>query len=302
MTAIYCHALISFTISMDSRHLLHSLQNKLAEIYTREEASAMARQLMVYHTNSAFASLLGGVQLEEGTQSLIASALEELLSFRPLQYVLGEADFLERSFKVREGVLIPRPETEEMVWRLIQEKGPAYEGKVLDVGTGSGCIAISLGLAWPAASVFAIDLSMPALEMAQTNALQLGAKVHFHALDFLQALPDSGPFDLIISNPPYIPLTEMADMHPNVVEFEPHMALFVEDPLIFFRRLALSAAHLLSDQGMLVVEGHHAHIPEVAHLFEKAGLVQVRVLEDFQGKARFVTAIHAKSPADARLF
>jgi release factor glutamine methyltransferase len=291
MPAIYCDALISFTIYMDSRHLLASLQDRLGKIYPIEEARAIARQLLEHFSQYTYARLLAGVELDKDILSRLDLAMKELLTFRPLQYVLGETVFLERIFKVNEAVLIPRPETEEMVWRILKEIGPSYEGKILDVGTGSGCIAISLALGCLNASVYAVDLSSTALEIARSNALNLAATVQFQQLDFLEALPDSGPFDLIISNPPYIPDTERADMDPHVVEFEPHSALFVEDPLIFFRRLAFTADDLLKDGGMLLVEGHYAYMSEVAQVFKQAGLNHVEVLKDFQGKPRFARAL-----------
>lgn len=282
---------------MNSRDLLISLQDRLNKIYPEVEAKAVARRLLEYHTKSPYSALLSGINLEQSKMDLLEKAMEELLSFRPLQYVLGEAEFMGRLFHVSEGVLIPRPETEEMVWRLLQDEGSNFSGKVLDVGTGSGCIAISLALGWPKSTVYGVDYSKQALDIAHANASRLGAAISFQELDFLQSLPASGPFDWVVSNPPYIPQEELEGMDPHVVQFEPHLALFVEDPLVFYRRLAEISPALLVDGGRLIVEGHHAYVDKVADLFRKAGLIQVKVSNDFQGKPRFVQARKAKSPA-----
>lgn len=282
---------------MNTRDLLISLQDRLNKIYPEVEAKAVTRRLLEYHTKSPYSALLSGFNLEQSKIELLERAMEELLSFRPLQYVLGEAEFMGRLFHVSEGVLIPRPETEEMVWRLLQDEGPNFNGKVLDVGTGSGCIAISLALGWPKSMVYGVDYSKQALDIAHANASRLGAPISFQELDFLQSLPVSGPFDWVVSNPPYIPQEELEGMDPHVVQFEPHLALFVEDPLVFYRRLAETWPALLVNGGRLMVEGHHAHVDKVADLFRKAGLVQVMVSNDFQGKPRFVQARKAKSPA-----
>ena len=282
---------------MNTRDLLISLQDRLNKIYPEVEAKAVTSRLLEYHTKSPYSALLSGFNLEQSKIELLERAMEELLSFRPLQYVLGEAEFMGRLFHVSEGVLIPRPETEEMVWRLLQDEGPNFNGKVLDVGTGSGCIAISLALGWPKSMVYGVDYSKQALDIAHANASRLGAPISFQELDFLQSLPVSGPFDWVVSNPPYIPQEELEGMDPHVVQFEPHLALFVEDPLVFYRRLAETSPTLLVNGGRLMVEGHHAYVDKVADLFRKAGLVQVMVSNDFQGKPRFVQASKAKSPA-----
>lgn len=280
---------------MNSHDLLISLQDRLKKIYPEQEAKAIARRLLEHHTKSPLSALLSGFEVDKSKLDLVEKAMQELLSFRPLQYVLGEAEFLGRPFHVKEGVLIPRPETDEMVWRLLQDAGSNFSGKVLDVGTGSGCIAVSLALGWPLSMVYAVDYSKKALDIARENAANLGAKVQFQELDFLHSLPESGPFDWVVSNPPYIPHRELKDMDPHVTQFEPHMALFVEDPLLFYRRLADSSEDLLVDGGQLIVEGHHAYVGEVAELFQRAGLIQVQVLDDFQGKPRFVKGLKAKS-------
>jgi len=283
-------------MQQDSQAFIRSLQKKLSAIYPQEEARAIARRLVEHHTQASLASLIAGISLSEAVLKQIDQDVHALMQHRPLQYVLGEAVFLDRPFYVDESVLIPRPETEELVLHALRLLGENFQGKVLDVGTGSGCIAISLALALTKAEVYAIDLSAQALDLALKNAAKLGARVHVQTMDILKALPDQRPFDLLISNPPYIPSEERQAMDKHVKDYEPELALFVDDPLIFYQRFADMAHALLKDQAWILVEGHFAHIASVAALFRQKGMAQVQVLEDFHAKPRFVMAqvVHSK--------
>ena len=210
----------------------------------------------------------------------------------PAQYITGFAWFLDRKFAVREGVLIPRPETEELV-RMITDRYKGRSGlRVLDVGTGSGCIAVTLAAELKQAEVVAVDVSESALEVARENACRHRVLVDFVRCDMLQEGP-SGHFDLIVSNPPYVTLQERDEMRPNVLRYEPHRALFVpdDDPLVFYRAIAEYGCRSLNPGGMLWFELNERYGSEVASLLEQSGYSEVTVHEDMFGKQRMAEAV-----------
>lgn len=213
----------------------------------------------------------------------------------PVQYVVGTAPFANRTFHVEPGVLIPRPETELLVEWAVSLR-PA--GAVLDAGTGSGCIAVTLALECPDAQVTACDISPQALRVAGTNATDLGAKVRVVEADMLRKLPatpDGKGYALIVSNPPYVCESERKEMEPHVVQHEPSLALFVpdDDPLRFYRALAYQAAKLLTPGGWLLTEVNRAYADDVARLFTAAGLIEAKVKHDQFDNARMVGARRA---------
>lgn len=251
--------------------------------------------------------------------------LSELLQFRPIQYVLGEAWFAGLRFSVNEAVLIPRPETEELVaWivaeaRLREQSNPrvratsaqtdernGLEGqgagtdgrscvRILDIGTGSGCIAVALKKALPAASVYGCEISAAALEVAAANALAHQAAVDFFRMDILDPAAWEGQprFDIIVSNPPYIPIAQKQYMDDHVVHYEPHQALFVDDddPLQFYRQIARFARLHLNPHGQVYVEIHAGSGDAVSDIFNVEGLSASVIKKDMQGKERFVRGI-----------
>ena len=208
-----------------------------------------------------------------------------------MQYIIGKTEFCGEEFTVREGVLIPRPETEELVMWAREEAKEFPSPRILDLCTGSGCIAIALKKLIPAATVTAIDLSAEALAIAQENATKLGAKVGFLADDVLKGVPQLGneQFDIIVSNPPYIPISEREAMHINVTNFEPSMALFVDDndPLIFYREIARIAKSRLSDRGALLFEIHELLADETLQMLQKEGF-EAELRHDFLNKPRMI--------------
>lgn len=222
--------------------------------------------------------------------------LKRLLTGEPLQYVLGSAEFFGRTFKVNPGVLIPRPETEELIVhakRLVSSKAAP---RILDLCTGSGCIAWTLAFELPGSKVQAVDISDAALEVAASQFPASGDGIHSTPV-FMQGdvlgpldLPECA-FDLLVSNPPYIKEEEKAEMRKNVLDFEPEIALFVpdSDPLVFYRAVARHAARLLAPAAVGVVEINEKLGPETAAVFEAEGLEDVRVEKDIFGKDRFVT-------------
>jgi release factor glutamine methyltransferase len=216
----------------------------------------------------------------------------ELSTGRPVQYVIGKAEFCGEEFMVREGVLIPRPETEELVMWAMECATGIKNPKILDVCTGSGCIAIALKKRLSNADVTAIDLSDKAIEIATENSSQLNADVEIIKDDALKGLQtlQGRKFDIIVSNPPYIPQSEMAAMHINVTHHEPHIALFVDDadPLIFYREIARAAKTLLSEDGFLLFEIHETLATETAEMLSHEGFHDIDIRYDFRQKPRMI--------------
>ena len=238
-------------------------------------------------------------ELNKSDSEKLKKYLEELLKHKPVQYILNEAWFYKRKFYVNENVLIPRPETEELVeWIVKDAKNNAGDNSkqtnIIDIGTGSGCIPVSLKKELPEASVTAIDVSEKALLVAKKNAEGLGVKIDFFHIDFLKeddwkALPQ---FDIIVSNPPYIPINEKEILAKNVIDFEPEIALFVEnnDPFIFYKAIAKFAKYHSKEKGRIYVEVHEEYAKQVKIIFENAGLIS-EIKKDIYGKERMVKAV-----------
>ena len=209
----------------------------------------------------------------------------------PLQYVIGSARFHGHKFKVTPVTLIPRPETEQLV-DLIIDENPAADLRVLDMGTGSGCIAISLARALKFPQVDALDISRDALAIARENAQALKVKVRFFESDMLLPQPDAR-YDIIVSNPPYICWSEREAMERNVIDYEPGHALFVpdNDPLLFYKAIVPYAARSLERGGHLYLEINQRFGDEVRRLLMDNGFDEVRILEDSYGKVRFAAAV-----------
>lgn len=212
----------------------------------------------------------------------------------PVQYVLGRAEFSGRWFNVRPGVLIPRPETEELCAWITADSKASGSQKVLDIGTGSGCIAITLQLDMPESKVTAWDISADALDVARENAKQLGANVSFVKQDALNAKPE-GEWDVIVSNPPYICEKEKKDMAVNVLEHEPHTALFVPDadPLLFYRAITRLAVQTLSKGGRLYFEINPIYADDTCRMMRAEGMTAVELRSDMYGKQRMAKGVKA---------
>lgn len=228
-------------------------------------------------------------------EKLIKDSLLELMQHKPVQYVLGEAWFYSAKFKVNEHVLIPRPETEELVEQLINDrKSKITDPVILDIGTGSGCIPIIIKKKLPAAVVNSIDISEEALLLAKENATFHHTDIKFSQLDFLDEknwhlLPVC---NIIISNPPYIPLSQKDTVDKNVKDYEPHIALFVPDdsPLIFYHKIAAFGKDKMQHDGKIYLETHENLANEVADIFRRANYHSVMVKKDMYGKERMVIA------------
>lgn len=224
----------------------------------------------------------------------LESVLVELQQHRPIQYVLGKSWFRNFTFEVSESVLIPRPETEELVQIVINQL-PHEKARIFEIGTGSGCIAISLDKELKTASITACDISKSALDVARKNAQQLQSSVSFLELDILQPISNFnhlGLFDCIVSNPPYVCQNEKELMRQNVLNYEPHTALFVpnENPLVFYKAIAQFASQHLTSEGIVAVEINEQFGSETAALFLGQGFTSAVVVNDLFEKPRFVLA------------
>lgn len=234
--------------------------------------------------------LIASKSISEEQLSGMDDIIKRVNTFEPIQYILGKTWFYEHEFFVNENVLIPRPETEELVQKAISLSPKS----VLDLGTGSGCIAISTALGIKHAKVFAIDISENVLDVAKKNNENLKANVNIQKADILNFESPFGEqkFDLILSNPPYVKENEMPEMRSNVLNFEPHLALFVSnnDPLIFYKKIAEIGQAFLEDKGHVLVEINSYLGQETCDVFTNAGYSKVELIQDFFEKDRMVLA------------
>ena len=234
------------------------------------------------------------IPLTAGQEALLDNAIERLKNQEPIQYILGYSDFCGLRFKVTQATLIPRPETSELVeW--IASKAAGNES-ILDIGTGSGCIAVSLAQKLPQSKVTAWDISPDALAVAAENSKANGCDVAFKQVDILTHEPTGEQFDVIVSNPPYIKENEKEAMHSNVLDWEPHTALFVpdSDPLLFYRTIAKKGLSLLKPGGRLYFEINRAHGKETMEILAALGYTSIELRKDFAENDRMIRAVKPK--------
>ena len=218
----------------------------------------------------------------------IDDAIQRLKKEEPIQYIIGSTEFYGLTFEVNSHTLVPRPETEELVDWIVREHGSGID--VLDIGTGSGCIAVSVAKSLPESSVTAIDISEATLKVAERNAKRNGTHVDFRLLNVLETDSLPGSYDLIVSNPPYVREMEKEQMKGNVLLYEPEVALFVpdDDPLLFYRRIVSLADTSLNNHGWLIFEINEYLGEDMCSLLEGSGLQNVELRKDFRGKDRFI--------------
>lgn len=273
------------------RDTIRALAEALAPLYDRREAEVIARTAVAESEGISPSHLLAYADEPCSLgEAEIARLTSELSAGRPLQYVLGHCEFCGLDFEVGEGVLIPRPETEELVAAVMERtKGG---DRILDLCTGSGCIAVSLAAQTADAHVTAVDISPAALGFARRNAGRAGVDIEFLESDVLSGLPElkGRKFDIIVSNPPYVPQSDKAGMHANVLQYEPHGALFVADdhPLLFYETIADAGRTLLAEGGSLCFEIYEKFAGRVCRMLEQKGYRDVVALEDMNMKPRIV--------------
>ncbi len=275
----------------------YGLKDALLHLYDARESSAIAHDVLETLTGLSKTDRL---IYKDNTLSIdqrieYDRIVAQLVVGVPMQYALGHAWFMGRRYEVNNAVLIPRPETEELVqWIVDDNKVNDHSVSVLEVGTGSGCIAVSLSILISDMQVTACDISKEALLLANNNAVNIGAKVVFKQADFLkwQDFDWGGGYNIIVSNPPYIPLSVMGKLHENVINHEPHIALFVpdNDPLVFYRAIAAFGNSHLSDGGRIYCELDADNAVATKVMFEQQGYRKVEIKQDMHGNLRMLKA------------
>ncbi|MFZ4457129.1 MAG: peptide chain release factor N(5)-glutamine methyltransferase [Bacteroidales bacterium] len=276
------------------RSFFEHARRQLTSLYSTLEIDSMINQLIQSATGFSRTQLImhKNSELSPENRQQLLRMLDRLQNSEPLQYVLGETEFLGRSFLVNESVLIPRPETEELV-DLIISGNSENQCSVLDIGTGSGCIAISLASKLPNVKVEAWDISEDALTVARANAIRNNQDILFKRVDVLSNDFELNSFDVIVSNPPYVCDHESVNMHKNVLDYEPYIALFVPDgdPLRFYRRIIELATKMLRKGGKLYFEINAVYGKETADLLHENGFSEVKIIKDIFGKDRIVKGV-----------
>lgn len=284
--------------ALTAKALMLKVKQALLVAYEANEAQSIAFELL----EKKYGISKTAVVLDETVSALndqeLAELIQRLVKHEPIQHVTGIADFYDLSFQVNAHVLIPRPETEELVDLIIREQPKATPFQLLDIGTGSGCIPISIKKNLPQATVSAIDISSAALAVAKKNAAINQVDIQFYQKDILtEDLRNFPTIDVMVSNPPYVRALEKAMMQANVLNYEPHLALFVpnSNPLLFYQRIASLAIHTLSHLGKLYFEINEAFGLECKLMMEKVGFKEVVIIQDFYGKDRIVKGIKDES-------
>lgn len=271
------------------------IKKELSSFYAEGEASAMAKWISSDILHLSTMELYTGKDMNFSTKAWkeVEDILARLKQREPLQYILQEAPFCGLSFHVEKGVLIPRPETEELVEWIVSDCQKAGKVRILDIGTGSGCIPVALAERLPEAEVASCDISAEALRVAAVNIKRYGDKVALFQADILQdELPDC-QVDVLVSNPPYITDSERKDMEANVLDWEPELALFVPDtdPLRFYRRIAQKGLDWLTEGGALYFEINRAYGAETVRMLEECGYRDIALRKDLSGNDRMIKAV-----------
>lgn len=283
---------------MTRRQLWDKVLAAAARRYEPREARAVASLLC----ESLFGIRFTDVVIEPDApyplrdESLLERVLRETEQGRPVQYIIGHTVFCGLTLNVREGVLIPRPETEELVNWIVSETPGETSPRILDIGTGSGAIALALAAQLPGARVTGLDVSPEALTIARENARFNRLDAGFIRTDILTDQPQ-GPYEVIVSNPPYVTRSEMRQMQQHVLDYEPHLALFVDDddPLLFYRVIAAKGKALLTGSGSLYFEINEQFGPQTVQLLEQNGYRDIALLDDLFGKPRMIRARHLET-------
>ncbi|MBQ5663748.1 MAG: peptide chain release factor N(5)-glutamine methyltransferase [Bacteroidaceae bacterium] len=274
------------------KRLIKQLRDELSPLYPQGEREALIRivAMDLLKIGSTAFYLKDEITLDPTRQATLDNAIERLKKAEPIQYILGQTEFCDLTFNVNPSVLIPRPETSELV-KWIVEENKKEQTNILDIGTGSGCIAISLAKMLPNAQVTAWDISPRSIETAESNNRLNGTKVTFVEQDIFTA-SEEATYDIIVSNPPYIKEVEKRNMQRNVLDWEPSIALFVpdNDPLLFYREIARKGVQLLKNGGKLYFEINREHGEETCNMLAEYGYTNIELRKDFADNDRMIRA------------
>jgi release factor glutamine methyltransferase len=272
--------------------------NSLLDFYPETEISSFFYLLTedIIGMTRIETSIKSDTKISELVEQSYQDAIDKLKTFEPIQYIIGETECFNLPFKVNPSVLIPRPETEELIdWIISKNRPQKTEFKILDIGTGSGCIAIALSKNLSNSHVIGLDVSKDALSVAKENARCNEVDVEFIHADILtkNLRMDNFKFDIIVSNPPYVRSLEKAKMQPNVLEYEPHIALFVEndDALLFYRKITQFAKKTLKFKGQLFFEINEYLGKNMIQLLKDEGFVEIELKQDMYGKDRMIKGV-----------
>ena len=270
--------------------------NDLKEIYTDNETITLFNSIIkhFYNIDSTEISLDPKKKVTNSQSLFLVDILKDLKNNKPLQYITNSVFFYNNNFYVDESVLIPRPETEELIeWLLNKENLAFHEKNILDIGTGCGCIPISLKLVRKKWHISSIDISESAIKVAKLNSSNLGSEVNFFCKDIMKLNKWIQPLDIIISNPPYLSKNEKKNIKPNVMDYEPSIALFPpgNDPLIFYKKIINFCKKNLKSQGVLYLEINPIFVESLKLLFDSTLFKNLDIKKDFNSKNRFVRAV-----------
>ena len=275
--------------------VVHEIRKALQGYYPDSEARALAKLLLVEMLGFSTLELYGGKDrvISEKDRILLMDIISRLQQNEPIQYIIGKETFCNLSFMVDKNVLIPRPETQELVEWILADNEGRKGCRVLDVGTGSGCIAISLAKKMPESQVEAWDFSAGALQMAERNASLNEVEICFVKQNVLTFVPESACLDILVSNPPYITESEKTGMEGNVLDWEPETALFVQDddPLLFYRKIASLGRVMLNPGGSLYFEINRAYGKEMVTMLEEMGYTRIVLRKDMFDNDRMIKAM-----------
>tara|TARA_B100000767_G_scaffold264679_1_gene279839 strand:- start:9025 stop:9876 length:852 start_codon:yes stop_codon:yes gene_type:complete len=270
-------------------------RNELKKIYTLEESDDFLKRIIhsYFDWESVKLGLEPDYQLTYFEENKLNSALISLKKEKPLQYILGITNFFNLELEVNSSVLIPRPETEELVDWILQKENSLIENRLLDIGTGSGCIPIALKKEIPSWQISAIDISGKALDVAKRNAINNNVKIEFHLMDILGKVNWYYDLDIIVSNPPYVVPSEKNQMRANILDYEPELALFVpeEDPLLFYKSIIEFARENLNPKGILYFEINPIFVNELYSIIRNYNFEIIEVKKDFLKNPRMIRAV-----------
>jgi release factor glutamine methyltransferase len=288
------------------KELRRRFRSELSAAYPPAEIDAIFHELIAHYFGfpRTVIAMEPDTQMGKAEASLLSGALDGLKAHQPVQYITGQAYFMDMTLRVSPDVLIPRPETAELVaWASARFSPQNDTPSILDVGTGSGCIALGLKRQLPHAVVYGMDVSEAALEIARYNSADQDLEVHFYKGDLFRPETTIHSFDILISNPPYIPKSESRSLQAHVRCAEPHLALFVpdEDPLLYYRQLCEYAMLNLKDEGWIYLETHEDHAYCVRDLLETRGFSSTEIKKDIFGKERFVRGEFHRLPGGSNL-